>query len=133
MMRMQSTEAASAATPFVALRMPADHCYGFLGDLRGWDTDCSPRDCIDFDLGGETGETEFGLLLLFAKSASNFAAEAPIFFAHFYEDPTGPIIVLLEEGTDMVHVLVPRASEALCRIAQWMANEIFAESNGKAA
>lgn len=119
-----NTTAHESGTPLVALRRPLDSCYNFLRELRGWPADCEARDCIDPELAGEDGTMAFSLMLLLAKSASNMKAEAPIFFAEAYQTPAGLVIVLKESGTGMGLVIFPRPSEALYKLACWMAGEI---------
>lgn len=116
------------ATPFVALRRHRDECYNFLSGLRDWSPEREDtHDRIPPDLAGREGSHEFSLLMLLAKTASDMKPLAPIFYAEFYDVPSAPLIVLSEDGTDMMHMIFPRPSRAMYHLARLIIDE------GKAA
>jgi hypothetical protein len=115
------------ATPFVALRRHRDECYNFLSGLRDWSPECEDtHDRIPPDLAGREGSHEFSLIMLSAKAASDMKPMAPICYAEFYDDPSAPLIVLHEDGTDMMHMIFPRPSKALYHLARLMIDEMQA-------
>lgn len=115
------------ATPFVALRRHLNDCYTFLSDLRDWSPDREETyDRIPPDLSGHEGSHEFSLLMLLARTASDMKPMAPIRYAEFYDDPSAPLIVLHEDGTDMMHMIFPRPSKSLYQLARFMVDEMQA-------
>ena len=101
------------------MRMHEGDCYRFLCELRYFPGDSG--DLPDPALTGDEFSHELALMVFIATTSSDMKAEAPIMFAEFYNDPIGPLIVLTEEGTQMVHLIFPRPSEVLYRLAKWMA------------
>lgn len=114
---------ASAALQLVAHRMPESMCFGILRELRHCSIEDEAPALRDADLAGDDGSAEFRLIMCAVLSVPNFNAEAPIWRAQFFGGPAGPQIVLYEEDTDMVHLIVPLASEALVKLAKRLLND----------
>lgn len=114
------TTAAPTATDLVAHRMPEGTCYSLLRQMLHCSLEEEASELKDPDLAGNEGSDEFSLIMCAAPFAANFKPEKPIWRAKFYGGGTGLLIVLYEEESAMVHLITPRVSERLVRIARSM-------------
>lgn len=126
-------ETASAATPFIAHRMPLSMCYAILRQMRHCSLDEDAPELGDPDVTCEEGSSTFDMIVGLAYHTSNFSSVASLCRAEFFGGGDGPQIVLHEYDSDMVHLITARASERMVRLAKALLDEAYADLNGKAA
>lgn len=130
--------APKSAMPLVAVKLPKETCYKILREMRDWPEENALKDPASPDLFGDEGTAEFSLIMALATMASNLkdvAALDLIRFAEFFVEPSGPLILLSEEGkpSGTAYLIAPRPCEGIYKTVKILNEELQAALNGEAA